>query len=144
MSTILDALKKSEQERKRNDIPTLSDMPAPQERARPWPWVVVLLILILVAVLAIFLMRGSNFSNTSHIKPKEIIVSNETIASEQAENNLRVNVVSWSDSPAQRFVIVDGKLARENEFIRPGLKVEEIKKDSVILIERGTRLEVSP
>jgi len=36
MSTILDALKKSEQERKLNKLPTLTDMAAPQEPSR-WP-----------------------------------------------------------------------------------------------------------
>jgi flagellar basal body-associated protein FliL len=147
MSTILDALKKSEQERKLNNIPTLSDMVAPDEERRlPWLWLVILLLLGLLVGLAIYLFNnvGQSDSRSEQASPQEIVVSNETIAVEQEQVALKVNVVSWSEQPTQRFVIVDGKLARENEFIRPGLKVEMIKPDSVVLIDRGERVEISP
>jgi len=46
MSTILDALKKSEQERKLNKLPTLTDIQAPQEPAR-WPLVLAMVFAVL-------------------------------------------------------------------------------------------------
>ncbi|MFT5609178.1 MAG: hypothetical protein ACI9PZ_002997, partial [Parvicella sp.] len=53
MSTILDALRKSEQERKLTKLPTLSDMPAPQEQAR-WPhWLILGLIVLSVGLLVL-------------------------------------------------------------------------------------------
>ena len=57
MSTILDALKKSEQERKLNKLPTLSDMPAPEEPRR-WPQLVIIGLLLLVVALLAWLSLG--------------------------------------------------------------------------------------
>lgn len=138
MSTILDALKKSEQERKLNDIPTLSDMPAPQEKSLvPSFWLLAVIVVLLVCVLAAIVYFGSQ---------AETVVSGQTATQtvQPVEDELVVNVVSWSEQVEQRFVIINGKLARQGEFARPGLKVEEIKPNSVILLERGKRIERRP
>lgn len=57
---------------------------------------------------------------------------------------LVVNVISYSEDEGQRFVMINGKLFRQGEFINAGLKVDSIKKDSVILNQRGRRLERRP
>lgn len=148
MSTILDALKKSEQERKLGDIPTLSDMPTPDEGAQvSSAWIIALLVVLLVILTALILFYtvfdkaptdGGVLSDTR-------VVSNDTVAVEQSsDESIVVNVVSWSEQAEQRFVIIDGKLVREGEFARPGLKVERINQDSVILNHRGRRLERRP
>ena len=145
MSTILDALKKSEQERKLGDIPTLTDMPVPEERrSSSWVWLLGLVVVALLLLITVLLMQDRGVALTANEDPNSVVITNETLAAEQADQGLKVNVVSWSENPAQRFVVIDGQLARENEFVRPGLKVELIKKESVVLIDRGSRIEVSP
>ena len=145
MSTILDALKKSEQERKLGDIPTLSDMPVPEEpRTSSMLWMIGLVAVCLLVVIIVLLLQNQSTGSANSDQENSIVLSNETLASGEAEQPFEVNVVSWSQDPAQRFVIIDGQLARENEFVRPGLKVELIKNSSVILIDRGSRIEISP
>jgi len=152
MSTILDALKKSEQERKRNNVPTLSDMPAPQENSR-WPFVVLFITGLLLITLLGLAINYLWFSETARSTDREtkLVLSNETLGGEetqqagvQSDEEVVVNVVSYSDDPLQRFAMINGKLFRENEFVRAGLKVEEIKRDSVVLNQRGRRVERQP
>ena len=158
MSTILEALRKSEQERKLTKLPTLSDMPAPQEQAR-WPhWVILGLIVLSVGllVLAFSLWQGSEIvgggqnsqSQGSLSEGNTIVVDNDSIAegvsAVLANDDIVVNVVSFSEQADQRFVMINGKMFRENDFIRTGLKVVAIKSDSVILNQRGKRMELEP
>lgn len=155
MSTILEALKKSEQERKLHKLPTLSDMPAPQEQAR-WPhWVILGLIVLSVALLVVVFSLWQNselLGNPQSSQSKDslsqinsIVVDNESVSADSiVDDEIIVNVVSYSEQAEQRFVMVNGKLFRENDFIKTGLKVVEIKPDSVILNKRGKRIELQP
>ena len=61
MSTILDALKKSEQERKLNKLPTLSDMPTPQEK-KSWPRIVLLVLILVLATVALLVVLNNNLN----------------------------------------------------------------------------------
>lgn len=148
MSTILDALKKSEQERKLGDIPTLSDMPTPDEGAQvSSAWIIALLVVLLVMLTALILIFTvfDDATPTAVVATDARIVNNDTVATEQSsKESIVVNVVSWSEQAEQRFAIIDGKLVREGEFVRPGLKVERIQQDSVVLNHRGQRLERRP
>ncbi len=146
MSTILDALKKSEQERKLNNIPTLSDMPTPDEGTKvSGAWMLALIVLLAIIALSLLVYIGMQSRNMSDTVSVPVVVDNETVAAQKPkESELVVNVVSYSESADQRFVIIDGKMARENEFVRPGLKVEKINTDSVILNQRGRRIELRP
>ena len=158
MSTILEALRKSEQERKLNKLPTLSDMPAPQEQAR-WPhWLILGLIVLSVAlsVVVFSLWQGSaivdgtqNYQYQDSLSQgNTIVVDNESLgegtSAVLANDDIVVNVVSFSEQAGQRFVMINGKMFRENDFIRKGLKVVTIKSDSVILNQRGKRIELKP
>jgi len=150
VSTILDALKKSEKERKLNDLPTLSDMPAPKEQSQ-WPQIAIIsLLVLLLIVLVVLLSRSWDSTDNAQAKAvKNIVITNDSVAAstsgESTENGvIKVDVVSYAENPEQRFAMINGKMTRESEFVRAGLKVQEIKPNSVILIERGRRIELSP
>ena len=152
MSTILDALKKSEQERKKNNVPTLSDMPVPEESAR-WPLYVIAGLSFLLAVLLGVIIAnwlGSRAPETQSIQepspttqPTFTGAINDN-APQVAFEDVVVNVVSYSSEPSQRFVMLNGKMYRENDFVRAGLKVEEIKPNAVVLNLRGDLLTRTP
>lgn len=159
MSTILDALRKSEQERKRSDVPKLSDMPVPQESAR-WPlYAIAVLSLVLALVLGVLLSQWLSAPNSQHSNAgsnafvqEEALLNSSRIADQgiAASNNssaadeLVVNVVSYSDSPEQRFVMLNGKMHRENDFVQAGIKVHEIKPSAVVLNIRGELVTRTP
>ena len=156
MSTILEAIKKSEQERKLKDIPTLSDMPAPQERVR-WPlYTLILLVVVLMAVIVWYLLPDRlTIGLRNPVVPvmesisdgdEPAAVQDESIAAslQDTPDEIVVNVVSFSEEPSQRFVIINGKLFHEGDFVRAGLKVEEIHQESVLLNERGKEIIRQP
>ena len=152
MSTILDALKKSEQERKLSKLPTLTDMPAPEEQSR-WPLMVIIsLLVILVLMIGWFGIRWLLADvPDSGIRPTNIVLNNDTLGGTEAStaspggsDEIVVNVVSYAKLPEQRFVMINGKMYHENDFIRAGLKVEKINSDSVVLNQRGRRIETRP
>ena len=140
MSTILEALQKSERERKLNDVPTLTDMPTPEEPSR-WPLLFGFFIILLLIALVFFLLFSKKVAN-SPSPIEQSVVSNETIAQQKmAEENddFTVNVISYSQDAEQRFAMVNGKMFRQGEFVRAGLKLVEITKDSVVFNNRGKR-----
>lgn len=148
MSTILDALKKSEQERKLTDIPTLSEMPAPYEPSR-WPLILGTAVVVLLLIgLSYFLYRWLSVPASEKTEITDVLpVTNETIAEAKVnngDNDIVVNVVSFSAEAEQRFVMINGKLYREGEFVQPGLRVEEIQENSVVLNRRGRRIIRKP
>ncbi len=150
MSTILDALKKSEQERNRNNVPTLSDMPLPQETSR-WPLVLIaLLSLTLALVLGVLISQWlfkSDEKNVEISRPAFNGSSEDVVqpaASEPPLSDLTLNVISYSEEPGSRFVMLNGKMFRENDFIRAGLKIEEIQSDAVVFNYRGERISRTP
>jgi len=166
MSTILEALRKSEEERKVTKVPTLADMPAPHEPQR-WPHVLLfvilglLLILIGLAVKLVLFPSDGQSVVKSVATPESVeapvdagqqgnVDSPEGVAESGGEIEptaeaagsaaIEVNVVSYSDQAEKRFVMIDGKLFRENEFVRAGLKVEEIRPNEVVLNQRGEQI----
>ena len=152
MSTILDALKKSEQERKLTKLPTLSDMSAPQEQSR-WPQILLIALLMLLLIILTWfgsrLLLGEPVGDSG--LSNEIILSNETVdsanpstASTESSDTIIVNVVSYSAQEEQRFAMINGKMYRENDFIKAGLKVEKINPDSVVFNLRGRRIVREP
>ena len=151
MSTILEALKKSEQERNAGKIPTLSDMQAPHEPQR-WPHMLLLVVIILLVILIGFAVKFLMFPSKTQVlesQPSGSIQESiqqteggETVGSQTGDANQKivVSVVSYSDEPQKRFTMIDGKLVRENEFVRAGLKVEEIRQNEVVLNLRGEQI----
>lgn len=143
MSTILDALKKSEQERKLNNVPTLSDMPTPQE-SKSWPTVLLfVVILLLVVLILVLIFKGEPSAPTLS---QTTVVEGQKAATNKAatDADILVNVVSYSEQAEQSFVMINGKLFRQGEFVRAGLKVEKIKFDEVVLNLRGRKITRKP
>lgn len=153
MSTILEALKKSEQERKLNRLPTLSDMPTPQEPSR-WPLILGVLLcivaLIILFVAVFWLGKGSVQPPVAASAGTPIPVSelNQAVSkaatTEPIDDDVVVNVISFSEDLYQRFAMVNGKMVREGEFVRAGLQVEKIHADSVVLNLRGKQITRKP
>jgi len=52
---------------------------------------------------------------------------------------LKLEVVSYSDTPAQRLVFISGRKYVEGDTTDGGFRVEQIREDSVILSDRGQR-----
>ena len=52
---------------------------------------------------------------------------------------LRLEVVSYAETPAQRLVFISGRKYVEGDTIDGGFRVEQIREDSVVLSERGER-----
>lgn len=71
MSFILDALKKSEAERLRQDAPGFSDVPgtAKEKSASHWIWIVVVLISINIVVLVVMFMRPDRLQDSLASNP---------------------------------------------------------------------------
>ena len=159
MSTILDALRKSEQERKLNKLPTLNDMAAPKEPSR-WPVYLGLALVVLAISLVVlaYVIWNAKDESAQAVKGQintDIAESSDASLSQAQEepingsfegeqNPVLVNVVSYSDDPSLRFAMVNGKMVREGEFLRPGLKVESIQADAVVFNQRGRKITRSP
>lgn len=152
MSTILDALKKSEQERKLNKLPTLTDMQAPQEPSR-WPKIIAaslsVLVLSIVIASAIYWWQSRGNPRTAQSLKADQPVTAPVMAAETQEplinaDEVVVNVVSFSELPEQRFAMVNGKMVREGDFVEAGLLVEKIEMDAVVLNLRGKQFSRKP
>jgi hypothetical protein len=52
----------------------------------------------------------------------------------------KLEVLSYSDVPAQRLVFINGRSYREGDTLDGGgAKIEQIREDSVVLFEDGQR-----
>lgn len=146
MSTILEALKKSEKERKLNNLPTLSDMPPPQERSN-LPIALLVVICVLLFLVLAFLGVQWWLAQKRGVEPVAISTPVSQAESDRpvtVGSDIVVNVVSYSTDAAQSFAMIDGKMVREKEFVRPGLQVEKIEQNAVILNLRGKRIKRTP
>jgi len=56
--------------------------------------------------------------------------------------HLNVDLHVYADSPAQRFVVVNGQRLHEGDALREGPRLEQITPDGVILSYHGTRFQV--
>ena len=52
---------------------------------------------------------------------------------------LKLEVVSYSDTPAQRLVFISGRKYVEGDTTDGGYRVEHIREDSVVLSDKGER-----
>jgi len=60
-------------------------------------------------------------------------------AAKPGTRRFKLEVLSYSDVPAQRLVFINGRRYREGEMLDGSVKVEEIREDSVILSDAGQR-----
>jgi len=53
--------------------------------------------------------------------------------------SLRLEALIYADAPAERMVFINGRRYREGETMDGGVKIEEIREDSVVLSDAGQR-----
>lgn len=169
MSYILEALKKSERERALGGVPSLDTV---HERVRPaslLPWVIALIaVLLLSAMVALWLLRdgGPVIAETAQAPPAGTVKEAQTPAmvapppapaggSRAAVGTLppalsaqlpalAVNVVSYSDEPGKRFIMINQRILREGDRLGTDIMVREIMRDSARLEFRGHEFVVRP
>jgi general secretion pathway protein B len=186
MSYILDALKKSEQERNRGNIPTLHTTSQVVFSHR-YLWIGILIgvgALSLVAALAWFINlrlfqpaaspaasaqrdsiaeigvkqpeaaprpetkegeAGSPSTTSAAVEPRPVDGGGELSADAKARvEGLSVNVVSYSDVPARRFVMLNQRIVRESETVGEGIVVKQILPDGAVLSVDGEEILIRP
>lgn len=57
---------------------------------------------------------------------------------------MALNVVSYSEDPARRFVMIDLAMYKEGQIVPSGPRVDKITADGVILSYQGTRFLLRP
>ena len=140
MSTILEALKRSERERKLNDVPKLADMPAIVEPS-PFKWVLLTVSAVLaVALITALLVFAFNSQSTTQVP----FTGSTSDLSVRADALPDLSVISYSENPSQRFAMINNKLLREGDFLAAGIKVEHILSDQVVIILNGDRIVLKP
>ena len=173
MSTILDALKKSEQERKLANLPELSSMPLPEEEhdaSRLW-WGMAILALLVIAIIAYLILNSpeknaqlspsstsqqsyQTAQSVSNVERSYVVDSKIYSYSElsgkirEVADKLKVNVVSYTEDEAKRFIMIDSNLYRMGNVVSlpNGAKVEirDIESNSVVLRYKDTQFRLSP
>ena len=61
------------------------------------------------------------------------------VANRQAVPNITITVHSYSPDPAERMAGINGRMLHEGEEVEPGLKLEKITADAVLLNFKGQR-----
>jgi general secretion pathway protein B len=56
---------------------------------------------------------------------------------------MKISLHSYNSDPASRLARIDDKTVREGDSIAPGIKVEEITRDGVIINNRGRRIRLA-
>lgn len=189
MSYILDALRKSEQEREGSAVPVLGAPPrtvAGYRRLSPAVWAVAALIVAASAaawVIAPYLLNDTGSvpgtpaasdpltatagarvttpvadSGTRSPSGDTVAVGDgvplsgaETGAPEGPDSgvhprvaNLSLTVVSYSETPERRFVMLDQRIVRESESVGEGVVVKRILPDGVILAVGDQEVRLEP
>jgi general secretion pathway protein B len=57
----------------------------------------------------------------------------------ESSSKLKLEVLSYSDNPAQRLVFINGRRYKEGDTVEGGARVEEIREDGVVLSDQGQR-----
>jgi hypothetical protein len=162
MSTILDALKKSERERKLKNVPHLSSMRPPEERA-DLQWLksgsLVVCSALLAGLVVMWFQTEEQIESTA-LPPREDTEQTRTQLAEannfdseeeyaeadaqRAIPRVAVGVISFAGDSERSFAILDGEMVRAGELLDNGLLIEEIKADMVVATFDGKTVELKP
>ena len=148
MSTILEALKKSEQERKQKSVPKLTDRAPPQESSS-WPWILIPVVLVCISIALFYVFTQLPTSDNNEVKTNsQSSAANNDAVSSDADTTEKIDatveVITWSAEVDKRFTIIDGKMMRVGDYLSAGIIIEEINEDSVVFNHRGVRKELKP
>ena len=171
MSTIFEALKKSEQERKLSKLPELSSMPLPEEdddSTRIWLGFAILAALVIAII--VYLVVSSNEQATDsaveqqsipqYTAPSQQVVSEYIPGSRvydyaelsgrtrQVADSLNVNVVSYTQDLEKRFVMIDSNMYRVGNTVSlqnsEQVEVLDIEENAVVLRYEETQFRLLP
>lgn len=146
MSTLLDALKKSERERSQQPVPVYNTMQPPEEKSSLGQ---LLVILVIVAVI-IVLIAGIYFLFSQHTATQEQpqlsvaeAVEYSTLPPQEQDylRDLRINVVSVSQQPGRSFVILGEQLYRVGDTVAEDVQLQAIGKDFVVFDWNGKQIK---
>ncbi|MGH1542704.1 MAG: general secretion pathway protein GspB [Arenicella sp.] len=150
MSSILDALEKSERERNQNQVPSYSTMQPPEERAGHKKVLALVGIVLLLVLLAFIAFRYvpqfpevnlTQKTESVDTKDSNIIEFTALSLQEQAElPNLRISVTSVSPKAGRSFVMLGDTLYREGDQLAAELSLKQIAKDYVVLEYKGRKI----
>lgn len=165
MSFLLDALGKADHDRRRSEVPELRSY----NRASRSPFLGVLRGLLLLCLLLIFFVFGyvtrpyletTLFGQTrvslvgspapAIEEPVEVPAPNESdhtvaVASTAYDNfasKFELEVISYSESPAVRFVMINGSVIHEGEVLDTGEQLILIEPDAVVLLQGDREIRV--
>jgi general secretion pathway protein B len=65
------------------------------------------------------------------------------IATAPGNSNLKVTGSTFSDNPAHRMLIVNGKVVQEGQEVEPGLTLEAISPRSAVFNKNGSRFNIN-
>ena len=146
MSSILDALEKSERERNHDTVPQYHDMKPPEESGFPWKWLVILFALIVIVLLvfgAIRWLPSIDWKNDKTVVGEKSETLNYSQLSDLEKSVVpddRINVVSVSAESKRSFIMLGEKMYREGDTVAEDVTLETIKKDHIIFNKQGKRI----
>ena len=158
MSTILEALKRSERERKLKKLPTLSSMRPPEEQS-DMRWLQTGALVLVTAVLAGFIVLWLGGTSGGPVDRPSSVRSETAGLAQQAQPDqvpvpveneqpsvprMDVGVISYAAEAERSFAILDGEMVRVGEVLENGLKIEEIHSDRVVASYQGEPIELKP
>jgi len=138
MSSILDALEKSERERNQNSVPQYHDMRPPEESGFRWKWLLVffaLLCFILLVFAALRWLPSIDRGNIELEANQKSVVLDYLRLSELEKSGVpddRINVVSVSADRERSFVMLGEKMYREGDAITENVTLETIENDHIV------------
>ena len=165
MSFLLDALGKADDDRRRSEVPELRTY----NQGRRSPLRVAIRGFLLLSLCIVFFALGyflrptlektlfakgvasmSNLPAQAKEQPVERPVSRQPekmVAAEdapkiEANQAFELEVVSYSNSPAARFVMINGAVIREGEILISGETLLLIEPDGVVLEKAGQQIRI--
>lgn len=171
MSLILDALRRADRSRERDVGRRVTQAMPPRARPRSLPRVTLLAVLVVAAIgVAGWLARPAPMETVTAPRVVEVAppirgssLADIAIPTRAAERTapppapmlamlpaavrasvppLVVNAHVWSDDPAKRFVMLNGRLFRDGEVVQDGLRLVAVLADGAELEWRGVRFRV--
>ena len=162
MSTILDALKKSERERKLKKVPHLSSMRPPEEKA-DLQWLksgsLVVCSALLAGLVVMWFQTEEKIESNAQLPIEDAAPTRTQLAeannfnseeeyaeadAQRAVPRVAVGVISFAGDSERSFAILDGEMVRAGELLDNGMLIEEIKADVVIATFDGKMVELKP
>lgn len=147
MSFLLDALSKADDDRRRSEVPELKTY----NQGRHSPLRGVVRGLALLCLLSLFFTFGyflRPYLETTWFEQGQVNLSNQSLQATKSQPEVvgrvyALEVISYSDSPASRFVMIGGVLVHEGEMLDTGEKLILIEPNAMVLEKEGRPIRVS-